>query len=125
MNETISEINEIDATEELPSTTTNKENEIGIKITDVKQEEVLSKSEIEKKLEELGEYDPTLELSQYKMPGMDLLNDYGDGKIEVDKADLEDKKNRIVETLGHYKIGIASISMSMNMHLAWNVENVL
>ena len=88
-------------------------NEIGIKITDVTQEEVLSKSEIEKKLEELGEYDPTLELSQYKMPGMDLLNDYGDGKIEVDKADLEDKKNRIVETLGNYKIGIASITATI------------
>ena len=111
--ETISETNEIEATEELSSTTTDKENEIGINITDVKQEEVLSKSEIEKKLEELGEYDPTLELSQYKMPGMDLLNDYGDGKIEVDKADLEDKKNKIVETLGHYKIGIASISATI------------
>jgi S-DNA-T family DNA segregation ATPase FtsK/SpoIIIE len=98
---------------EIPTPTTEKEDKLGMEIKTVKEEEILSKSEIEKKLEELGDYDPTLELSQFKMPGMDLLNDYGDAKIEVDKADLEEKKNRIVETLGHYKIGIASISATI------------
>ena len=47
------------------------------------------------------------------MPGMDLLNDYGGSKIEIDKEELENNKNRIVETLGHYKIGIASISATV------------
>ena len=44
---------------------------------------------------------------------MDLLNDYGASKIEIDKDELENNKNRIVETLGHYKIGISSISATV------------
>tara|TARA_B100001758_G_scaffold247889_1_gene268226 strand:+ start:26324 stop:28708 length:2385 start_codon:yes stop_codon:yes gene_type:complete len=97
-----------------PSTNTDiKENELGLEVNTTKNEEKLSKSEIKKKLEELGDFDPTLELSKYKMPGMDLLNDYGGGKIEIDKDDLENNKNKIVETLGHYKIDIASISATV------------
>jgi S-DNA-T family DNA segregation ATPase FtsK/SpoIIIE len=98
-----------------PTTETKeeKEDEIGLEVNTATEEEILTKSEIEKKLEELGDFDPTLELSQYKMPGMDLLNDYGGGKIEIDKDDLENNKNRIVETLGNYKIGIASISATV------------
>ncbi len=76
-------------------------------------EEILSKSEIEKKLEELGDFDPTLELSQFKIPETNLLKDYGINKIEIDKNELENNKNRIVETLGHYNIGITSISATV------------
>ena len=92
----------------------SKENqEVDIKINSAKNEKTLNKEEIKKKLEELGEYDPTLELSQFKMPTMELLNDYGESKIQIDKDDLEEKKNKIVETLGHYKIGITSISATI------------
>jgi S-DNA-T family DNA segregation ATPase FtsK/SpoIIIE len=112
--DTLSDVNpDKEIIPEIPTPTTKKEDKLGMEIKTVKEEGILSKSEIDKKLEELGDYDPTLELSQFKMPGMDLLNDYGDTKIEVDKADLEEKKNRIVETLGHYKIGIASISATI------------
>jgi len=90
-----------------------KENDIAIEIHATDKEEKLSKEEIKKKLKELGDYDPTLELSSYKMPGIDLLNDYGGSEIKIDKDDLEDKKNKIVETLGHYKIGISSISATV------------
>ena len=90
-----------------------KEDELGLEVTETTNEETLTKAEIEKKLKDLGDFDPTLELSQFKMPGMDLLNDYGGSKIEIDKDELEDNKNRIVETLGHYKIGIASISATV------------
>ena len=47
------------------------------------------------------------------MPDIDLLNEYGGSEIKIDKADLEEKKNKIVETLGHYKIGISSISATV------------
>ncbi|MBT5089541.1 MAG: DNA translocase FtsK, partial [Flavobacteriales bacterium] len=90
-----------------------KEEELGLEVTETEEEETLSKTEIEKKLKELGDFDPMLELSQFKMPGMDLLNEYGGSKIEIDKDELESNKNRIVETLGHYKIGIASISATV------------
>ena len=89
------------------------EEELGLEVTETTDEETLTETEIEKKLKELGDFDPTLELSQFKMPGMDLLNDYGASKIEIDKDELENNKNRIVETLGHYKIGISSISATV------------
>jgi S-DNA-T family DNA segregation ATPase FtsK/SpoIIIE len=92
---------------------TTQEEKLGLEVTETTNEETLSETEIEKKLKELGDFDPTLELSQFKMPGMDLLNDYGGSKIEIDKEELENNKNRIVETLGHYKIGIASISATV------------
>ena len=90
-----------------------KEEGLGLEVTETTDEETLTETEIEKKLKELGDFDPTLELSQFKMPGMDLLNDYGASKIEIDKDELENNKNRIVETLGHYKIGISSISATV------------
>ena len=90
-----------------------EEEGLGLEVTETEVEETLTETEIEKKLKELGDFDPTLELSQFKMPGMDLLNDYGGSKIEIDKEELENNKNRIVETLGHYKIGITSISATV------------
>ena len=89
------------------------ENQLGFEVINAKNEETLSKSDIEKKLEDLGDFDPTLELSQFKMPAMDLLKEYGKNKIKIDKEELENNKNRIVETLGHYKIGISSISATV------------
>lgn len=90
-----------------------KEDSINLKVVSEPEEEILSKSEIEEKLKELGDFDPTLELSKFKMPEMDLLKDYGESKIEIDKNELEKNKNRIVETLGHYNIGISSISATV------------
>ena len=77
------------------------------------KDEILSDKEVNKKLEEFGEYDPTLDLSQYKMPGIDLLQDHGDGKIKVDKKELEANKNRIVNTLENYNIKIQSIKATI------------
>jgi DNA segregation ATPase FtsK/SpoIIIE, S-DNA-T family len=99
--------------ESISETKAEQENDLGFEVISATNEETLSKSDIEKKLEELGDFDPTLELSQFKMPKMDLLNDYGKNKIEIDKKELEKNKNKIVETLGHYNIGIASISATV------------
>ena len=89
------------------------ETKIDVDIVDTKNEKILSEDDIENKLKELGDFDPTLELSQYKMPAMNLLKDYGASKIEIDRSELEKNKNKIVETLGHYKIGISSISATV------------
>ena len=58
-------------------------------------------------------YDPTLDLSRYQFPTLDLLNDYGQAKAQVTKEELEANKDRIVETLGHYGITIASIKATI------------
>ena len=86
---------------------------LDLEVNQSQQEEILSQKEINTKLEDLGDYDPTLDLSRYKIPSVKLLNDYGSGKIEIDKDELEANKNRIVETLGNYKIGISSITATV------------
>ena len=109
--------NEITLTQPKTETTSNPKEEsnteLDINIVEVKEEETLEESEIQKKLKELGDFDPTLELSKYKFPTTDLLNDYGSGEINIDKSELEANKQKIVDTLGNYKIGIASISATI------------
>jgi S-DNA-T family DNA segregation ATPase FtsK/SpoIIIE len=58
-------------------------------------------------------FDPRLDLSSYKFPQLDFLNDYGDRKAEVSKEDLERSKNLIVETLKNYKIDISQIKATI------------
>ncbi|MDX5419049.1 MAG: DNA translocase FtsK [Hymenobacteraceae bacterium] len=58
-------------------------------------------------------YDPTLDLARYQYPTIDLLHDYGTSKIQVTKEELEANKDKIVATLGHYNIGIASIKATI------------
>ena len=89
------------------------ETDISVEIVSTNNEKVLSDDDIQNKLKELGDFDPTLELSKYKMPTMNLLKDYGDSRIAIDRNELEKNKNKIVETLGHYKIGISSISATV------------
>jgi len=57
----------------------------------------------------LEPYDPTLELSSYKNPTIDLLKDYSASNIEIDRAELENNKDQIIETLLNYKIEITKI----------------
>ncbi|MFD2513627.1 DNA translocase FtsK 4TM domain-containing protein [Pontibacter locisalis] len=58
-------------------------------------------------------YDPTLDLARYQYPHIDLLTDYGSSKIQVSKEELEANKDKIVDTLGHYNISIASIKATI------------
>jgi S-DNA-T family DNA segregation ATPase FtsK/SpoIIIE len=76
-------------------------------------EKELSEEEINQKVAEFGEYDPTLDLGSYQMPKVELLNDYGGGKVSVTKEELEENKNKIVSTLGNYKIGIERIKATI------------
>lgn len=103
--------------EELPQISDSHEEldeaNLDLEVNHLQEEEILSQKDIDIKLEELGDYDPTLDLSNYKIPSVKLLNDYGSGKIEIDKDELEANKNRIVETLGNYKIGISSITATV------------
>ncbi|MBR3711216.1 MAG: DNA translocase FtsK 4TM domain-containing protein [Bacteroidales bacterium] len=58
-------------------------------------------------------FDPHYELSDYKFPTLDLLNDYGDKRAEVSNEELEANKNKIVETLGNYGIQIDKIKATI------------
>ncbi len=90
------------------------EAEIGLEIEETTdKEEVLSEREVNEKTKEFGEYDPKLDLSEYEMPGLSLLVDHGDGKIKVDKEELEANKDRIVSTLENYNIKIQTIKATI------------
>ena len=89
------------------------EPEMDIEIETTVQDDVLSNKDINDKLKEFGEYDPTLDLSSYKLPTLDLLEDYGGKGRNIDKEELENNKNRIVEALGHYKIEISKIKATV------------
>ena len=54
-------------------------------------------------------YDPTLELSMYEYPVLPLLDSYEDQKLEIDRSELEQNKDQIIETLLNYKIEITKI----------------
>jgi S-DNA-T family DNA segregation ATPase FtsK/SpoIIIE len=58
-------------------------------------------------------YDPTLDLPDYKYPTLDLLDDYGSDSIPVTKEELEQNKDRIVETLNNYAIRIDKIKATI------------
>jgi S-DNA-T family DNA segregation ATPase FtsK/SpoIIIE len=73
----------------------------------------LDDEEINDLRKEFGDYDPTLDLSSYVLPSIDLLKEYGSNTVSVNKQELEDNKNRIVETLSHYKIDISKIKATV------------
>ena len=58
-------------------------------------------------------FDPKLDLSNYNKPNFDLLNDYGDGTIKIDQDELDSNKNKIVDTLKNYNIGIKQIKATI------------
>ena len=58
-------------------------------------------------------YEPTLDLSNYKYPSLDLLEAHGSEKIVQDPAELEANKNQIISTLKNYDIAIQRISATV------------
>ncbi|EKB50022.1 FtsK/SpoIIIE family DNA translocase [Cecembia lonarensis] len=64
-------------------------------------------------VENLDPYDPKLDLPQYQYPTLDLLNEYDFQKVTVSRQELEENKNKIVETLVNFKIGIQEIKATI------------
>ncbi len=60
-------------------------------------------------IDDLDLYDPRLELSNYEFPKLELLNPSSGGKVKVTTEELQSNKDKIVETLNNFKIGISSI----------------
>ncbi|OYU67760.1 MAG: cell division protein FtsK [Cytophagaceae bacterium BCCC1] len=81
------------------------------------KDSILSKTQIEEDsdelLKEFGEYDPKLDLSNYQYPPLSLLQEYGNNGPKVSNEELEANKNKIVETINNFAIGIASIKATI------------
>ncbi len=67
----------------------------------------------EQLVEAQGFYDPTLDLSSYKFPTLELLNEYEASKVQVTQEELNQNKDRILSTLTNFKIGIQSIKATI------------
>lgn len=59
------------------------------------------------------EFDPTLDLSHYKYPTAELLDEPPQLKRQVTNEELEANKDRIVATLSNYGIGISQIKATI------------
>jgi S-DNA-T family DNA segregation ATPase FtsK/SpoIIIE len=78
------------------------------------EEEILVEENLSARLvQDFGEFDPTLELSNYQFPPIDLLKEYSTGGITINQAELEENKNKIVDTLKNYSIGISQIKATV------------
>ncbi len=94
--------------------TENNEGEnskIDIEITIEKTKEEESSNNISQQA--LGDYDPTLDLSSYILPSIDLLSNYDNKSLLVSRDELESNKKRIVKTLENYKISITDIKATV------------
>ena len=82
-------------------------------IQEVAEEAIIEENLASKLVADFGLFDPTLDLSNYKFPTIDLLKEYSSGGITINQQELEDNKNNIVETLRNYKIEIAQIKATV------------
>jgi len=88
------------------------ESDVAIAIEKIVEENRVDENLSDQLVKDFGEFDPTLELGNYKFPTLNLLRDYNES-ISVDQEELEANKNRIVETLNNYKIGIDRIKATV------------
>jgi len=115
---TISNHSSIDSSSTLEVNTPAEEASIENEVVEMKNEasvEELSETDnlAAKLVDDYGEVDPTLELSKFQFPSLDLLKKYDTEGITINQEELEENKNRIVETLNNYKIGIANIKATI------------
>lgn len=92
--------------------TEENDDSISMEVEEINFEEKSTKN-ISFNKADLKKFDPTLDLSNFKNPSIDLLKDYGDGTIKIDQDELETNKNKIVDTLKNYNIGIKQIKATI------------
>ena len=91
-----------------------EEEMIDLKVEKVAEETVETDVKAAKLVKDFGEFDPKLELGNFKFPPINLLEEHGaSGGITINQEELEENKNKIVSTLKNYKIGIAQIKATI------------
>ncbi len=89
------------------------ENDMEIEVGQIAEEASETDNLSNKLVADFGLFDPTLELSKYQFPPLDLLKKYDSESITINQEELEENKNKIVETLNNYNIGIANIKATI------------
>jgi len=92
----------------------NPEADVPIELNEITQETEETDNLAAQIRDQFGDFDPTLELSNYQFPPIELLAAHGSsGSITINEEELEENKNKIVDTLKNYSIGIAQIKATI------------
>ncbi|HEX4888404.1 MAG TPA: DNA translocase FtsK [Luteibaculaceae bacterium] len=105
----------IEAPKTEPVTEFISEGDQQLELAPVSDEKELSETELELLIQDKGEFDPTLDLSSYQFPTLDLLDGHATVGIDdrINKEELLANQKRIVETLANYKIDIDKIKAAV------------
>ncbi|ESU28293.1 cell division protein [Flavobacterium limnosediminis JC2902] len=98
---------------EAPKSEIIQTNDDSFTIEKIEEEATVEENLAARLVQDFGEFDPTLELSNYQFPSIELLKEYSSGGITINQAELEENKNRIVDTLKNYNIGISQIKATV------------
>lgn len=105
--------NGVSKAETYPEFTVENSEQLGASSEQNVREDTLLPENADSELIDTAPYDPTLDLSSYKYPPLDLLNAHDGSRAQVTKEELEANKNKIVDTLANYSIGITSIKATI------------
>ena len=97
----------------VPQKADNESEKVELVIENTPTEETVEKGQTQVHHTIDTPFDPRYELRDYKFPTLDMLNDYGGKKSEIDEEELQANKNKIVETLGNYGIAIDKIKATI------------
>ncbi len=109
---------------EIPTQETNVKNnltkkaeasndKVNIEVEKIVEEKSEADNLADKLVDDFGQFDPKLELGKFQFPRLNLLKQYDSEKITIDKEELEENKNRIVDTLANYNISISNIKATI------------
>lgn len=87
------------------------DDDIKLSLETTEEDEVVKKAK--KLVADFGEVDPTLELKNFRSPTESLLKSHPHEGITINEQELEENKERIVDTLKNYQIGIADIKATI------------
>ena len=92
---------------------TSNTDKVDIEVKEIVEEKSEADNLADKLVDDFGQFDPKLELGKFQFPKLDLLKQYDSEKITIDKDELEENKNRIVDTLANYNISISNIKATI------------
>lgn len=92
-----------------------KTDDINFKVEVAKTVDIVDESDraSQELVDKHGFYDHKLDLAKFQMPTLDLLRDYGNEEISVNKEELEENKNKIVGLLKNFNVGISEIKATI------------
>lgn len=91
------------------STESEDADDLGFEVTTIEDEVSLTDAQSHQSIESTEPYDPSLELSNFKFPTLDLLEGAATPPLAVDKEELSKAKDQIVNTLRSFGIEIQKI----------------